>query len=60
MSEEAGLITVYVANGQPEAQIVKGRLETEGKQVERVVMLDTRLPKAHAEDVARELMRALS
>ena len=30
MSEEAGLITVYVASGQPEAQIVKGRLETEG------------------------------
>ena len=39
---------------------VARRLETEGKQVERVVMLDTRLPKAHAEDVARELMRALS
>jgi hypothetical protein len=30
LSEEAGLITVYVASGQPEAQIVKGRLETEG------------------------------
>lgn len=30
MSEEAGLITVYVASGQPEAQIVKGHLETEG------------------------------
>ena len=30
MSEETGLITVYVASGQPEAQIIKGRLETEG------------------------------
>lgn len=30
MSEETGLITVYVARGQPEAQIIKGRLETEG------------------------------
>lgn len=30
MPEEAGLITVYVASGQPEAQIVKGRLEIEG------------------------------
>jgi hypothetical protein len=30
LSEEAGLVTVYVASGQPEAQIVKGRLETEG------------------------------
>ena len=30
MSEEAGLITVYVAGGQPEAQIIKGRLEIEG------------------------------
>jgi len=30
LSEEAGLITVYVASSQPEAQIVKGRLETEG------------------------------
>lgn len=30
MSEEAGLITVYVASGQPEAQIIKGRLESEG------------------------------
>lgn len=39
---------------------VARRLETEGKQVERVVMLDTRLPNPHAEDVARELMRALS
>ena len=24
------LTTVYVANGQPEAEIIKGRLETEG------------------------------
>ncbi|MBL7209211.1 MAG: DUF2007 domain-containing protein [Dehalococcoidia bacterium] len=30
MSEETGLITVYVASGQPEAQIIKGRLEIEG------------------------------
>ena len=30
MSEETGLTTVYIANGQPEAEIVKGRLENEG------------------------------
>lgn len=30
MSKKAGLITVYMANGQPEAQIIKGRLESEG------------------------------
>ena len=24
------MITVYVANGQPEAQIIRGRLESEG------------------------------
>lgn len=30
LSEETGLITVYVASGQPEAQIIKGRLEIEG------------------------------
>ena len=30
MSEQARLVTVYVANGQPEAQIIKGRLESEG------------------------------
>ncbi len=30
MSEEVSLITVYVASGQPEAEIVKGRLESEG------------------------------
>ncbi len=27
------LVTVYVANGQPEAEIIKGRLETEGVPV---------------------------
>ena len=30
MSQESGLVTVYVASGQPEAQIIKGRLECEG------------------------------
>lgn len=30
MSEKTELITVYVANGQLEAEIVKGRLESEG------------------------------
>jgi len=30
LSEETGLTTVYIANGQPEAEIVKGRLENEG------------------------------
>lgn len=30
MSKETGLTTIYVANGQPEAQIIKGRLENEG------------------------------
>jgi len=28
--EGTGLTTVYIANGQPEAEIVKGRLEHEG------------------------------
>jgi hypothetical protein len=30
LTEETGLTTVYIANGQPEAEIVKGRLENEG------------------------------
>ena len=30
LSKEVGLVTVYVANSQPEAQIIKGRLESEG------------------------------
>ena len=30
MPEEIRLITVYVAVGQPEAEIVKGHLESEG------------------------------
>jgi len=30
LPEETGLITVYVAYGQPEAEIIKGRLESEG------------------------------
>ncbi|MBC8273891.1 MAG: DUF2007 domain-containing protein [Chloroflexi bacterium] len=30
MPEETWLTTVYIANGQPEAEIVKGRLENEG------------------------------
>ncbi len=30
MPEEYHLVTVYVAWGQPEAEIVKGRLESEG------------------------------
>ena len=30
MSENTGLTTVYIASGQPEAEIVKGRLENEG------------------------------
>jgi hypothetical protein len=30
MPEEIRLITVYVAVGQPEAEIIKGRLESEG------------------------------
>ena len=30
MPEETGLTTIYVASGQPEAEIVKGRLENEG------------------------------
>ena len=30
MPEDASLVTVYVANGQPEAEIIKGRLESEG------------------------------
>ena len=30
MPEETGLTTVYIANGQLEAEIVKGRLESEG------------------------------
>ena len=30
MSEETILTTVHVANGQPEAQVIKGRLESEG------------------------------
>ena len=30
MSEEIRLTTVYVAVGQPEAEIIKGRLEVEG------------------------------
>ena len=30
MPEETGLTTVYLANGQPEAEIIKGRLESEG------------------------------
>jgi hypothetical protein len=30
LPEETGLTTVYIANGQPEAEIVKGRLENEG------------------------------
>jgi hypothetical protein len=31
LPEETGLTTVYIANGQPEAEIVKGRLENEGR-----------------------------
>jgi len=30
MPEEIQLTTVYIAVGQPEAQIIKGRLESEG------------------------------
>ena len=30
MAEDASLVTVYVANGQLEAEIIKGRLESEG------------------------------
>ena len=30
MPEETKFVTVYVASGQPEAQIIKGRLESEG------------------------------
>lgn len=30
MPEETRLTTVYLANGQPEAEIIKGRLENEG------------------------------
>lgn len=30
MPEEVRLTTVYIAVGQPEAQIIKGRLENEG------------------------------
>jgi Zn-dependent alcohol dehydrogenase len=30
MPEEVRLTTVYIAVGQPEAQIIKGRLESEG------------------------------
>jgi hypothetical protein len=30
LPKETGLTTVYIANGQPEAEIVKGRLESEG------------------------------
>jgi hypothetical protein len=30
LPEETGLATVYIASGQPEAEIVKGRLESEG------------------------------
>ena len=30
MSESTKLTTVYIASGQPEAEIVKGRLENEG------------------------------
>jgi hypothetical protein len=30
LSENTELITVYIARGQPEAEIVKGRLESEG------------------------------
>jgi hypothetical protein len=30
LPEDSGLITVYIANGQPEAEIVRGRLENEG------------------------------
>lgn len=30
MPENTELITVYIASGQPEAEIIKGRLETEG------------------------------
>ncbi len=30
MPEETKLTTVYVAAGQPEAEIIKGRLENEG------------------------------
>ena len=30
MSEDQQLITVYTASGQPEAEIIKGRLESEG------------------------------
>jgi hypothetical protein len=30
LPEKTELITVYIANGQPEAEIVRGRLENEG------------------------------
>jgi hypothetical protein len=30
LPEETGFTTVYIANGQPEAEIVRGRLENEG------------------------------
>ena len=30
MPEEIRLTTIYIAVGQPEAQIIKGRLESEG------------------------------
>ncbi len=30
MSQEHRMVTVYVARGQPEAEIIKGRLESEG------------------------------
>jgi hypothetical protein len=30
LSENTSLVTVYVANGQLEAEIIKGRLESEG------------------------------
>jgi hypothetical protein len=30
MVEEKKFITVYTANGEPEAHIIKGKLETEG------------------------------
>ena len=72
MIREAKLITVYVASGQPEAQIIKGRLESVdipavlryesaglvyGLTVDGLGQVEVQVPSSLAEE-AKEILRA--
>jgi hypothetical protein len=68
--EEVNLVTVYIAAGQPEAQIIKGRLESEdipvilryesagiiyGITIDGLGQVEVRVPSFFADD-AREIL----